>query len=697
MQIKGKKKTAWSGVYYNDEGHESDITGWEVILPDGTKIPQLTGTETYKYLGTQLRPGRAKGSSIKQMRRIIAEKSKRIIYAIGRLPGLTQKQLGSTLALGVAGVLGYYARSTPMDMTTCNSIEEARARVLRAAGYSTGAPRGQIYHAGCEGGMDTHEHAFGVAAAAYCDQIDRAICGPPERTDHTQVAEALAETCYRLGCRGISPLVWRPTHLLGELDETRMMEAYLKYKLTLGIDAIQTSGVMHEALRRKKWSLAPRTPRLWEEDELVTPERKITTKPITFHRTLAEMSIAEWADIYDGTTREYYTMGGLCKKYRVKKSSRISQEYSNVKRLHNRLLQETEQGALGIIWGRNKEELLRTPGEQEHKRKVSGVREKRRTAECWGGEEYLIECDDGEQRWVNKQEVENMNGTEIDLILKAKELITEGPVSFAEHMIDYGIIEAEQHSWGSTWREFLIYAQKGDRGRSAKNNVRLDEQKEEICIREPYPTLYPGEVEGESEEGGETGHQRRNMRGLTDRAKRNQQRRARREEGYKNKKIRLMEGGNGTRKVSARPEQRPGGGEWELPTLHVDTAARRLMGGLDGRGLQRVLKDETMDPAHDEKYAGHPILRLFTRPAEMENGTYMGMAKEDVTNMNSASGKKLTYDTLNVAMTLHERYAFHLAVATDGSKKRGTTDRGYRNGYRKPRTGCGKERTQLWF
>eukprot|EP00965_Chrysotila_dentata_P023498 778866-Pleurochrysis_carterae.AAC.1 len=61
MQIKGKKKTAWSGVYYNEEGQESDITGWEITLPDGTKIPQLKGTETYKYLGTQLRPGRAKG------------------------------------------------------------------------------------------------------------------------------------------------------------------------------------------------------------------------------------------------------------------------------------------------------------------------------------------------------------------------------------------------------------------------------------------------------------------------------------------------------------------------------------------------------------------------------------------------------------------------------------------------------------
>eukprot|EP00965_Chrysotila_dentata_P258881 6213373-Pleurochrysis_carterae.AAC.1 len=148
----GKKKTAWSGVYYNEDGHESDITGWEVILPDGTKIPQLTETETYKYLGTQLRPGRARGNSIKQMRKTIADKSKRLIYAIGRLPGLTQKQLGSTLALGLAGVPGYYARSTPVALTTCKSIEEARVRVLRLAGYATGVPRGQIYHAGSEGG-----------------------------------------------------------------------------------------------------------------------------------------------------------------------------------------------------------------------------------------------------------------------------------------------------------------------------------------------------------------------------------------------------------------------------------------------------------------------------------------------------------------------------------------------------------------
>eukprot|EP00965_Chrysotila_dentata_P097170 3211689-Pleurochrysis_carterae.AAC.1 len=109
------------------------------------------------------------------------------------------------------------------------------------------------------------------------------------------------------------------------------MEAYLKDKLTLGIDGIQTNGTIHEALSRNTWGTALGTPRLWEEDELVTTERKIKTKPITFHRTLAEMGIAEWAGIYDTSTKEYYTMGGLCKKYGVKKSTRIMQQNSNVK------------------------------------------------------------------------------------------------------------------------------------------------------------------------------------------------------------------------------------------------------------------------------------------------------------------------------------------------------------------------------
>eukprot|EP00965_Chrysotila_dentata_P089958 2969369-Pleurochrysis_carterae.AAC.1 len=48
---------------------------------------------------------------------------------------------------------------------------------------------------------------------------------------------------------------------------------------------------------------------------------------------------------------------------------------------------------------------------------------------------------------------------------------------------------------------------------------------------------------------------------------------------------------------------------------------------------------------------------------------------EDTRQMNGANGKKLTFETLEVALSLHEKYDFHVAVATDGAKKGGTKDR----------------------
>eukprot|EP00965_Chrysotila_dentata_P139394 4609130-Pleurochrysis_carterae.AAC.1 len=215
-----------------------------------------------------------------------------------------------------------------------------------------------------------------------------------------------------------------------------------------------------------------------------------------------------------------------------------------------------------------------------------------------------------------------MNGAEAEFRLKARELIMEGPVTFPEHMIDYGVV-AGQQTWSCTWREFLKYAQRGDRGRSARENARIDEQKKETSTRESHPTLYPGEVVGENEACTELGRQRRSIRGLNDRAKAHQHRQERKEATRKNKRIRLVKGENGTRRVSEQPEQRPGGGQWELPPYNADIAARRLLGGQDGRGTRRELKEEAMDLAHEERYAGHPILRLFTRPEEMENGIYM--------------------------------------------------------------------------
>eukprot|EP00965_Chrysotila_dentata_P186976 6171846-Pleurochrysis_carterae.AAC.1 len=179
-----------------------------------------------------------------------------------------------------------------------------------------------------------------------------------------------------------------------------------------------------------------------------------------------------------------------------------------------------------------------------------------------------------------------MNGAETDLIHRAKEVARKVPVTFTEHMVDYGV-ESGQRAWGFTWREFLQYAQQGDSWRSAKENASIDTQKEDIRTRESHPTLYPGEVVGEIEASMEPVRQRRNMRELTGRAKANQQRQKRKEETYKNKRLRLAEGENGTRRVSERPEPRLGGGEWVLPPHMEDIMARRLMGGQDGRGMHR--------------------------------------------------------------------------------------------------------------
>eukprot|EP00965_Chrysotila_dentata_P259544 6213594-Pleurochrysis_carterae.AAC.2 len=57
----------------------------------------------------------------------------------------------------------------------------------------------------------------------------------------------------------------------------------------------------------------------------------------------------------------------------------------------------------------------------------------------------------------------------------------------------------------------------------------------------------------------------------------------------------------------------------------------------------RVFKDDTIDLAHEEEYAGHPILRLFTRPEEMEKGPHRDITTEDIRQMTGAEGKKLTY------------------------------------------------------
>eukprot|EP00965_Chrysotila_dentata_P261211 6214177-Pleurochrysis_carterae.AAC.6 len=96
-------------------------------------------------------------------------------------------------------------------------------------------------------------------------------------------------------------------------------------------------------------------------------------------------------------------------------------------------------------------------------------------------------------------------------------------------------IDAQQQTWGHTWREFLNYAQRGDRGREANENVRMSEETIEANDRgrEPYPTFYPREVVGATEDCEERGCPRKNMERLTVRARNNKHRQEQKDERHK--------------------------------------------------------------------------------------------------------------------------------------------------------------------
>ena len=103
----------------------------------------------------------------------------------------------------------------------------------------------QMYEAEDAGGQD-HQHVYAISAAAYIDQIDRALCGQLGEPHTGVVADAIARTCHRLGCRDVSPLEWHPSHIPFEcLSEDLMIEAWILAKLRMGICGVRTAMRLH--------------------------------------------------------------------------------------------------------------------------------------------------------------------------------------------------------------------------------------------------------------------------------------------------------------------------------------------------------------------------------------------------------------------------------------------------------------------
>ena len=229
-------KTAWMGVYYDEAGRECEVTGARVEMVSGRMVPQV---REYKYLGTPLQIGYEGRHDA--MRAKVVGTCCALIRKIGRVDMLGPRQTRRAMELAIAGVMGYYCRSTPMTWAGCEKIEAVRASVLAQRGMAAETPRAAIFLPEEAGGAG-HMHAYAYAAAAYMDQFHRALSGGAGEPARVVVSERIAETCRRLGCTE-APLTWVPPEDMA-LSEDNMVEAWLLAKRRAGMRGVQTDALL---------------------------------------------------------------------------------------------------------------------------------------------------------------------------------------------------------------------------------------------------------------------------------------------------------------------------------------------------------------------------------------------------------------------------------------------------------------------
>ena len=177
---------------------------------------------------------------------------------------------------------------------------------MRAAGFVPGVPRVQMYTPIKSGGMG-HEHAYTYAAAALCDQFDRALCGGKGEPARLAVEDAMASACCRLGGGARQhPLAWWPAHLEDELRDDLLAEAYWKACLRLGRRSVCTAGcegrsglLSAAAWRPSAEHLRRMGPALWEDGMW----EGAATHRCVFVRELAAHGLDSWASVTDAATR----------------------------------------------------------------------------------------------------------------------------------------------------------------------------------------------------------------------------------------------------------------------------------------------------------------------------------------------------------------------------------------------------------
>ena len=189
-------KTAWMGCYFDEAGKEQEVTGWDMHLPTGERIPQVS---QYTHLGVSIQV--AWEGRHEEARRNVMRKCMQMIGLIAKVEALGPQQVAQAMNLAIGGILGYTGRSTPIGWKECNKIEAARMSALKRAGLAGGRRRAPIYMPEEAGGLG-HIHSYQIAAAALMDEFERAVNAGPGEPAKEAVEGALEEAGRRLGVLG---------------------------------------------------------------------------------------------------------------------------------------------------------------------------------------------------------------------------------------------------------------------------------------------------------------------------------------------------------------------------------------------------------------------------------------------------------------------------------------------------------------
>ena len=703
LQVKGKKKTAWSATYWESDGTERDVTGWEMVMPDGSTIPQLEGDDKYKYLGTELTTGWNRGEAQAAVRKKVVAKCRQAIGLIARIPLLSEEQLAKAIELAMAGIIGYYGRSTVITWEDAVQIENARGEALRAKGFTTGLPKATLY-ANRGSGLE-HTHAYAMAAAALCDQVERALQGGEGVAARAVVEAELANTCARLGCRDVNPLEWHPTHLMEGPDQLRedvIMEAYLKARVRLGMRGRLTQGgrKLEGPLAEARWIMTERQrreagPLLWEDTNSGPWQG---TKGCTYSRRLAAAGIATWEDVLDEHTRELKTWAQIREEWGFKASAQKAKlEYDHLK--GEMRAQQDVSAAMRTTAGRQPVQATR-PGENAGVTKenwgegawaMSEVMAARKAPTCFGGWEYRIRWEGGyEDTWEKATHMRNTKDMKemLDearqnklvhtsyrewLECTKKKRTKKGRTALEAHrkLGNLGKEGDGEGEWDAVWQTFKEYAEEAMKWSSAEVNLGEASRAPRgatWAVNEEC-TCYPGvrrQIESIDKQGQKITKEGAGAGLQCEEAG------VRVQPGEAMKRVAIEK----EHREEARRNQR---GEYDsvLPAtfpLHaMDLEGEGTFEGCSGTGAG-------FEYIADKQIEADPVARLFGRCQSFEGGgevhtmsgrgVTLDKGGREVLRGIGERSRKESGEAMRVAMDLHAAVWFTHAFATDGSKHR---------------------------